>query len=461
MRFLVNLFKAKAANIGERRKWGAGEFEKQMGGKWTRVEAQKHLNMALDRHNLSPKDIDKDTMNEVHEDIEDFHKKVHLGGQDRNEYWKAWGKQHGGAPGKSHRSVVQLAHEMIIQAHGVPTPASRTKLKNKAEAEGKPAPKFEVQPKKDEPGKLVPPRKTIKVQPKIKVPKKMIDPLPDNQTHTNRFVVEGDSGKDYVVSQHKGSGEWQCGCNGWKYHGHKCKHLDRHLDQIKSLVKQGAKPTERGEDRYKDVKARYQEEKAKKATPKITVQPKIPMKAAVAKPKLPPELKGASSDPVQRKKQILTRLKQIDDQLSNQQFLTGDARKKLMDEFTKLSAHLASSSQDHDIAVEKKNSSQPAPSDTRLDLNPDHGKLMILHSRISKRLRLPTAHKRDLASMLNGGEYNEKNDRISFVRKGGGGGSSHITFKDGKIFTYEDNSGVSFGDKAHDKVAQALVTHYT
>jgi hypothetical protein len=404
MRFLVNLFKAKAANIGERRKWGAGEFEKQMGGKWTRVEAQKHLNMALDRHNLSPKDIDKDTMNEVHEDIEDFHKKVHLGGQDRNEYWKAWGKQHGGAPGKSHRSVVQLAHEMIIQAHGVPTPASRTKLKNKAEAEGKPAPKFEVQPKKDEPGKLVPPRKTIKVQPKIKVPKKMIDPLPDNQTHTNRFVVEGDSGKDYVVSQHKGSGEWQCGCNGWKYHGHKCKHLDRHLDQIKSLVKQGAKPTERGEDRYKDVKARYQEEKAKKATPKITVKPKIPVKAAVAKPK--------------------------------------------------------ASSQDHDIEVEKKNSSQPAPSDTRLDLNPNHGKLMILHSRISKRLRLATAHKRDLASMLNGGDYNEKNDRISFVRKGGGGGSSHITFKDGKIFTYEDNSGVIFGDKAHDKVAQALVTHY-
>jgi hypothetical protein len=258
MKFLFNLFKAKAAQVGEKRKWKIGMFEKQTGGKWTRVEAQKHLNAALAQHNLDPKDISKETMNETHEDIEAFHKKVHLGGQSKAEFWGDWAKKYGGAPASAHKSVVHSAHERIIQAHGVPNPAQRTKQRNKAEEAGEPAPKFVVKPKekeKQEPVKEVAaPRKTFKVSPKIKPHGKMIDPIGEGKNHTNRFVVEGDSGKDYVIGQHKASGKWTCECPACKYHGGTCKHLDRHLDELKQMVKEGAKPTKRGMERYEKVK---------------------------------------------------------------------------------------------------------------------------------------------------------------------------------------------------------------
>lgn len=50
--------------------------------------------------------------------------------------------------------------------------------------------------------------------------------LPDNKTHCNRFEIASESSsRVYIVSQAKGSGQWQCSCPSWIYR-RKCKHLD-------------------------------------------------------------------------------------------------------------------------------------------------------------------------------------------------------------------------------------------
>jgi hypothetical protein len=262
--FIFNLVKAKAAIVGEHRKWKGGEFEKQAGGKWNRIEVQKHIRAALAQHGLNSFAIGTQKVKETNEDVEDYHKKVHEGGQDKKEFWKNWSEQYGVEPSSRHKSVVHLAHEMILQAHGVPSPSMRTKEKKKAESAGKPTPQFDLGKKVEKvEQKNVAQRKTFKVQSKIPYQGKMVDPLPETQSHQHRHMVEGDSGKDYLVSQRKSTGEWQCSCPAWKYHGHDCKHLHRHLDEIKENVKAGnTKPTARGMKRHAEYKKRNKEEES-------------------------------------------------------------------------------------------------------------------------------------------------------------------------------------------------------
>jgi hypothetical protein len=259
MRFLFNLFKAKPAQVGETRKWKGGTFQKQTGGVWNRVVAQKHLNSALERHGFNPKELDKKTHDEMHEDVENYHKQVHLGGKSKEQFWKDWEGKYGEKPTSTTKSVTHLTHELVLKDHGVPSPSVRTKMKNKAEEEGEEAPKFEVAKKPASQAK------TFKVQPKFDVSSKKVDRLPDTATHKNRFVVEGDSGRDHVVSQHAESGRWICGCEAHKYHGGSCKHLDRHLDQIKEIVKNSSapsKPSPRAAQRYEKIKARREGERS-------------------------------------------------------------------------------------------------------------------------------------------------------------------------------------------------------
>ena len=54
--------------------------------------------------------------------------------------------------------------------------------------------------------------------------------LEENKTHTNRFEIASESSNRlYIISQAKGTGEWQCSCPGWiiKRPGKErtCKHL--------------------------------------------------------------------------------------------------------------------------------------------------------------------------------------------------------------------------------------------
>jgi hypothetical protein len=49
--------------------------------------------------------------------------------------------------------------------------------------------------------------------------------LPDGEQWVNRIQVRSESSNRlYIVAQRKTTGEWSCGCPGWKAHRN-CKHL--------------------------------------------------------------------------------------------------------------------------------------------------------------------------------------------------------------------------------------------
>jgi hypothetical protein len=47
----------------------------------------------------------------------------------------------------------------------------------------------------------------------------------DPKRWSAQWVVSSDSGNDYVVSQERANGQFQCACPGWKFRRKDCKHI--------------------------------------------------------------------------------------------------------------------------------------------------------------------------------------------------------------------------------------------
>jgi hypothetical protein len=70
--------------------------------------------------------------------------------------------------------------------------------------------------------------------------------LPDGPKHRHRMEIKSEtSTRKYIVSQRIETGEWECGCPGWKsYHGrfvdYKCKHLKAMVPALAAATRPGA-----------------------------------------------------------------------------------------------------------------------------------------------------------------------------------------------------------------------------
>ena len=212
MKFKIIMKARKPAPEGTMRKWGSKTYQKH-GRRWDEVVLTKHVKDSATKHGLDHSALDKDTMKEVHEDIHALEDHMAQGGTHQS-FWTKWTAQHG-RPSKYHKNIVSDAHTRV---HEASTPQDE-----------------------DEKPKLVEKKQKITVKPKLKaVGSKVIGKLPEHATHDNRTMVQGDSGNKYIMARRKSSGNYECSCPGWIYH-RKCKHMDRHLDEVKALHKEGRK----------------------------------------------------------------------------------------------------------------------------------------------------------------------------------------------------------------------------